>query len=113
MLFVLLTLFSNISYKIHRDKIYAGVYTEKNGNFRVHRLFQRQYGYSPKLAEASRSHSATKVILPHALISSLVKVAYSKVDGNNRVLKILIVHAAQARNYLPSLELPLMDISQQ
>lgn len=72
--------------------------------------FQRQYGYSPKLAEiaGATSHKSNSTV--HALISSLVEKGYiQKVDGNNRVLKILDqTIAAQAVGTSPSLELPLM-----
>jgi len=72
--------------------------------------FQRQYGYSPKLAEiaGATSHKSNSTV--HALISSLVEKGYiQKVDGNNRVLKILDqTIAAQAMGTSPSLELPLM-----
>lgn len=72
--------------------------------------FQRQYGYSPKLAEiaGATSHKSNSTV--HALISSLVEKGYiQKVDGNNRVLKILDqTIAAAAVGTAPSLELPLM-----
>lgn len=72
--------------------------------------FQRQYGYSPKLAEiaGATGHKSNSTV--HALISSLVEKGYiQKVDGNNRVLKILDqTIAAQAMGTSPSLELPLM-----
>jgi repressor LexA len=72
--------------------------------------FQRQYGYSPKLHEIAQatSHKSNSTI--HALISSLVEKGYvQKVEGNNRVLKILDqTIAAAAVGTAPSLELPLM-----
>lgn len=72
--------------------------------------FQKQYGYSPKLHEIAQAtgHKSNSTI--HALISSLVDKGYvQKVEGNNRVLKILDqTIAAQAVGTAPSLELPLM-----
>lgn len=72
--------------------------------------FQKQYGYSPKLAEIAQatSHKSNSTI--HALISSLVDKGYiQKVEGNNRVLKILDQKIAEsAIGNAPSIELPLM-----
>ncbi|MCL5010545.1 MAG: transcriptional repressor LexA [Patescibacteria group bacterium] len=72
--------------------------------------FQKQYGYSPTLAEIADAtgHRAPSTI--HSLIASLVEKGYiQKVDGNTRVLKILndkITSAMFGSN--PSLDLPLM-----
>ena len=52
--------------------------------------FQRQFGYSPTLTEISvaTGHKSNSTV--HALIKSLVDKGYiQKVDGNNRVLKIM------------------------
>lgn len=72
--------------------------------------FQKQFGYSPKLAEIAEAtgHKSNSTI--HAIIRSLVEKGYiQKVDGNTRVLKILdqkIVSAALGTQ--PSIELPVM-----
>jgi repressor LexA len=72
--------------------------------------FQKRTGYSPKLREIADAtdHSAVSTI--HAIIRSLVEKGYiQKVDGNNRVLKILDQKIADAALGVgPSLELPLM-----
>lgn len=72
--------------------------------------FQKQYGYSPKLSEIAQAtgHRSNSTI--HALIASLVEKGYiQKVEGNNRVLKILDANlAASVQGVQPSVELPLM-----
>lgn len=72
--------------------------------------FQKHYGYSPKLHEIAEatSHKANSTV--HALIASLVDKGYiQKVEGNNRILKILDPKIAEsAIGNAPSIELPLM-----
>lgn len=72
--------------------------------------FQRQFGYSPTLSEiagATRHKSNSTV---HALIKSLVDKEYiQKVDGNNRVLKIVDQKVTfSLLGSTASIELPLM-----
>ena len=72
--------------------------------------FQKHYGYSPTLSEIAKAtgHRSNSTI--HSLIRSLVEKGYiQKVDGNNRVLKIVnekVTSAMFGSN--PSLDLPLM-----
>src|SRR3989344_3268610 len=72
--------------------------------------FQRQFGYSPTLAEIANAtgHKAASTI--HAIIRSLVSKGYvQKVDGNNRVLKIIEEKATfSMMGSTPSMDLPLM-----
>lgn len=72
--------------------------------------FQKQYAYSPTLAEISGAtgHRSNSTI--HALIKSLVEKGYiQKVDGNTRVLKILDEKViSSAMGMQPSIDLPLM-----
>ncbi|MDP2638448.1 MAG: transcriptional repressor LexA [Candidatus Levybacteria bacterium] len=72
--------------------------------------FQRQYGYSPTLAEIAEAtgHRSNSTI--HALIKSLVDKGYiQKVDGNNRVLKIVDQKVTfSLLGSSASIELPLM-----
>lgn len=72
--------------------------------------FQKQYGYSPKLAEIAKATGHRSISTIHSIIKSLVVKGYiQKVDGNTRVLKILdpkITEAALGTH--PSLEIPLM-----
>src|SRR5579872_1828379 len=72
--------------------------------------FQRQFGYSPTLAEIAQAtgHRANSTV--HTLIRSLVDKGYiQKVDGNTRVLKIIDQKTADGlMGAEPSLELPLM-----
>jgi len=52
--------------------------------------FQRQYGYSPTLAEIGEATGRRSPSTVHAVIRSLVTKGYiQKVDGNTRVLKII------------------------
>ncbi len=72
--------------------------------------FQRQFGYSPTLSEIAiaTGHKSNSTI--HSLIKSLVFKGYiQKVDGNNRVLKIIdekVTFAMMGSH--PSIDLPLM-----
>ena len=72
--------------------------------------FQKQYSYSPTLAEIAQATGHRSNSTVHTIIRSLVEKGYiQKVDGNTRVLKIL--HEAIASSMLgnqPSIELPLM-----
>ncbi len=72
--------------------------------------FQKQFGYSPKLAEIADAtgHKSNSTI--HAIIRSLVEKGYvQKVDGNTRVLKIIDEKiAATVLGVQPSIELPVM-----
>ncbi len=72
--------------------------------------FQRQYGYSPTLAEIAEAtgHRAPSTI--HALIKTLVEKGYiQKVDGNTRVLKIVNDKVTSSMfGSSASLDLPLM-----
>ncbi len=72
--------------------------------------FQRQYGYSPTLAEIAKATAHRSNSTIHTIIRSLVEKGYiQKVDGNTRVLKILDpkIQATLLGNS-PSIELPLM-----
>jgi len=52
--------------------------------------FQRQYGYSPTLAEIAKATGHKSNSTVHTLLRSLVDKGYvQKVDGNTRVLKIV------------------------
>ena len=72
--------------------------------------FQRQYGYSPTLAEIAKAtgHRSNSTI--HTLIKSLVEKGYvQKVDGNTRVLKIIDEKVTFSMlGTKPAIELPLM-----
>ena len=72
--------------------------------------FQRQFGYSPTLTEISvaTGHKSNSTV--HALIKSLVDKGYiQKVDGNNRVLKIMDQKVTfSLLGSTASIELPLM-----
>lgn len=72
--------------------------------------FQKQFGYSPILAEIAKATNHSSLSTVHAIIRSLVDKGYvQKVDGNTRVLKILnenITDTMLGNN--PSIELPLM-----
>lgn len=72
--------------------------------------FQRQYGYSPTLAEIAEATGHKSNSTVHALIRALVEKGYvQKVDGNNRVLKIIdqkVTHSLLGST--ASIELPLM-----
>lgn len=72
--------------------------------------FQKQYGYSPKLAEIASATEHRSNSTVHSIIASLVEKGYiQKVDGNTRVLKILDQKIANAAvGTQPSIELPLM-----
>ena len=73
--------------------------------------FQKQYGYSPTLAEISEATGHKSNSTVHTLIKSLVAKGYiQKVDGNTRVLKILDEKIAQSivNGAQPSITLPLM-----
>ncbi|MBI2421177.1 MAG: helix-turn-helix domain-containing protein, partial [Candidatus Levybacteria bacterium] len=72
--------------------------------------FQRQFGYSPTLAEiaAATGHKSNSTV--HSIIKSLVDKGYvQKVDGNTRVLKIVDQKVTfSLMGSSASLELPLM-----
>ena len=72
--------------------------------------FQRQYAYSPTLAEiaAGTGHKSNSTV--HTLIKSLVDKGYvQKVDGNTRVLKIVDDKVTLSLNgSKPAVELPLL-----
>lgn len=72
--------------------------------------FQRQYGYSPTLAEIATATGHKSNSTVHALIKSLVDKGYiQKVDGNNRVLKIVDQKVTfSLLGSTASIELPLM-----
>lgn len=72
--------------------------------------FQKRTGYSPKLREIADATGHSAVSTVHAIIRALVEKGYiQKVDGNNRVLKILDQKIADAAlGTAPSIELPLM-----
>ncbi len=72
--------------------------------------FQRQYGYSPTLAEIAEATGHRSNSTVHALIKSLVDKGYiQKVDGNNRVLKIVDQKVTfSLLGSTASIELPLM-----
>ncbi len=72
--------------------------------------FQRQYGYSPTLAEIAVATGHKSKSTVHAIIKSLVDKGFvQKVDGNTRVLKII---DPKISNTLlgshPAIDLPLM-----
>ncbi len=72
--------------------------------------FQRQFGYSPTLAEIADATDHRSSSTVHALIKSLVDKGYiQKVDGNNRVLKIVDQKVTfSLLGSTASIELPLM-----
>src|SRR3989344_9474628 len=72
--------------------------------------FQKHYGYSPTLLEIAHATGHRSVSTIHVIIRALVEKGYiQKVDGNNRVLKILHEHTARTLlGNQPSIELPLM-----
>jgi repressor LexA len=72
--------------------------------------FQRQFGYSPTLKEIAQATGHRSNSTVHALIRSLVDKGYvQKVDGNNRVLKIVDQKVTfSLLGSKASIELPLM-----
>ncbi|MCL4353515.1 transcriptional repressor LexA [Patescibacteria group bacterium] len=72
--------------------------------------FQKQYGYSPTLAEIAQGTGHRSNSTVHTLIKSLVDKGYvQKVDGNTRVLKIVDEKVTLSlAGSKPSVELPLM-----
>ncbi|QQG40527.1 MAG: transcriptional repressor LexA [Candidatus Levyibacteriota bacterium] len=72
--------------------------------------FQKQYSYSPKLAEIAHATGHKSISTIHSIIRSLVQKGYiQKVEGNTRVLKILDQKIVDAAIGLPpTIELPLM-----
>lgn len=72
--------------------------------------FQRQFGYSPTLQEIAEATAHKSISTVHALIKSLVDKGYiQKVDGNNRVLKIVDQKVTfSLLGSTASIELPLM-----
>ncbi len=72
--------------------------------------FQRQYGYSPTLAEIAKATGHRSNSTVHTLIKSLVEKGYiQKVEGNTRVLKIIDEKVTFSMlGSKPAIELPLM-----
>ena len=72
--------------------------------------FQRQYGYSPTLAEIAKATGHKSNSTVHTLIKSLVEKGYiQKVEGNTRVLKIIDEKVTLSMlGSQPAIELPLM-----
>ncbi len=72
--------------------------------------FQRQYGYSPTLAEIAKATGHKSNSTVHTLIKSLVEKGYvQKVDGNTRVLKIIDDKVTLSlMGSKPAVELPLL-----
>ena len=72
--------------------------------------FQRQFGYSPTLKEIAQATGHRSNSTVHSLIKSLVDKGYiQKVDGNNRVLKIVDQKVTfSLLGSTASIELPLM-----
>ncbi len=72
--------------------------------------FQRQFGYSPTLKEIAHATGHRSNSTVHSLIKSLVDKGYiQKVDGNNRVLKIVDQKVTfSLLGSTASIELPLM-----
>ena len=72
--------------------------------------FQRQFGYSPTLKEIANATGHRSNSTVHSLIRSLVDKGYiQKVDGNNRVLKIVDQKVTfSLLGSTASIELPLM-----
>lgn len=72
--------------------------------------FQRQYGYSPTLAEIAKGTGHRSNSTVHTIIKSLVEKGYiQKVDGNTRVLKIIEEKVTFSMlGSKPAIELPLM-----
>ncbi len=72
--------------------------------------FQRQYGYSPTLAEIAKATGHRSNSTVHVLIKSLVEKGYiQKVEGNTRVLKIVDEKVTfSMMGSKPAIELPLM-----
>lgn len=72
--------------------------------------FQKQYGYSPTLAEIAQGTGHRSNSTVHTLIKSLVEKGYvQKVDGNTRVLKIVDEKVTLSlTGSKPAIELPLL-----
>ncbi|MEK7160044.1 MAG: transcriptional repressor LexA [Patescibacteria group bacterium] len=72
--------------------------------------FQKQYGYSPTLAEIAQGTGHRSNSTVHSLIKSLVEKGYvQKVDGNTRVLKIVDDKVTLSlTGSKPAIELPLL-----
>lgn len=72
--------------------------------------FQRQYSYSPTLAEIAKATGHRSNSTVHTLIKSLVEKGYiQKVEGNTRVLKIVDEKVTFSMlGSKPAIELPLM-----
>lgn len=86
------------------------IYKKERGVLEYLAQFQRQYGYSPTLAEIAEATGHKSNSTVHALIKSLVDKGYiQKVDGNNRVLKIVDQKVTfSLLGSTASIELPLM-----
>ena len=72
--------------------------------------FQRQYSYSPTLAEIAKATGHRSNSTVHTLVKSLVEKGYiQKVEGNTRVLKIIDEKVTFSMlGSKPAIELPLM-----
>lgn len=72
--------------------------------------FQRQYSYSPTLAEIAKATGHRSNSTVHTLIKSLVEKGYiQKVEGNTRVLKIIDEKVTFSMlGTKPAIELPFM-----
>lgn len=72
--------------------------------------FQRQFGYSPTLMEIAGATGHRSKSTIHAIIKSLVDKGYiQKVEGNNRVLKIIDEGVSYIKmGAQPAVDLPLM-----
>ena len=72
--------------------------------------FQKQYNYSPTLAEIAKATGHKSVSTIHVIIRALVDKGYiQKDEGNTRILRITNDAAASAMlGKLPSIDLPLM-----
>lgn len=72
--------------------------------------FQNRYGYSPTLTEIANGTGHRAVSTVHQIIKTLVEKGYvQKVDGNNRVLKVIDPGISYKMSSVgPTVELPLM-----
>jgi repressor LexA len=99
--------FSKNSYKVSMPGV---LYKKEREVLEYIVQFQKQFGYSPILAEIAKAtgHRSNSTI--HAIIRSLVEKGYvQKVDGNTRVLKVLDEKIQSSLlGTTPSIELPLM-----
>ena len=86
------------------------IYKKEREVFEYLAQFQRQFGYSPTLKEIANATGHRSNSTVHSLIRSLVDKGYiQKVDGNNRVLKIVDQKVTfSLLGSTASIELPLM-----